>query len=177
MALPHVVVVVVVSHATGRVLVDRLDLATSGLLLAAKNLKTHKSLQRQFIKRTIKKRYVAVLSKPISQDSGVIELPLRVDLDDRPRHMVCYQHGKPATTRWEVIERKGDTTRVYFYPETGRTHQLRIHAAHRDGLNAPIVGDELYGDKDVRLHLHAEYLRFTHPETGVQIEVSVPAPF
>ena len=163
--------------ASGPLLVHRLDLATSGLLLIAKNQKAHKALQRQFLKRTIEKRYVAVLSKRLGSESGVIDLPLRVDLMDRPRHCVCHQYGKPAKSRWQVIAKSESTTRVYFYPETGRTHQLRIHAAHAQGLNAPIVGDELYGDKDERLMLHAEYLVFTHPVNAKRIEVSVPSPF
>ncbi|MDH3327310.1 MAG: RluA family pseudouridine synthase [Gammaproteobacteria bacterium] len=167
--------------ATGPLLLHRLDLSTSGLLLAAKNAKTHKALQRQFIDRTIQKRYVAILSKRLSISSGVMEgtidLPLRVDIEDRPRQLVCYSHGKVAVTRWEIIERGVDTTRVYFYPVTGRTHQLRIHASHKYGLNAPIVGDPLYGKIADRLLLHAEFLCFTHPATGKRIEIVSPPPF
>ncbi|MCF6236028.1 MAG: RluA family pseudouridine synthase [Gammaproteobacteria bacterium] len=165
--------------ATGALLVHRLDLSTSGLLLVAKNSETHKALQKQFLKRTIKKRYVAVLSKelPEDQSQGVIELPLRVDIDDRPRQCVCFTHGKLAKTHWKVIERKRGRTRVYFYPVTGRTHQLRVHASHKDGLNTPIEGDELYGAESERLLLHAERLIFIHPATGQRIEVRVAAPF
>ncbi len=166
-------------EATGALLVHRLDLSTSGLLLVAKNAATHKALQKQFLQRTIKKRYVAVLSKvlPENQEQGTIELPLRVDLEDRPRQVVCFEHGKPAKTHWQVIERKNDLTRVCFYPVTGRTHQLRVHAAHKNGLNAPIQGDELYGIENERLLLHAEQLVFTHPVTGKRIQVRVLAPF
>jgi len=165
--------------ATGALLVHRLDLSTSGLLLVAKNSETHKALQKQFLKRTIKKRYVAVLSKelPEDQSQGVIELPLRVDIDDRPRQRVCFTHGKLAKTHWKVIGRKRGQTRVYFYPITGRTHQLRVHASHKDGLNIPIKGDELYGTEGERLLLHAEQLIFIHPATGQRIEVRVAAPF
>ena len=166
-------------NATGPMLVHRLDMSTSGLLLAAKNAETHKSLQQQFERRSVEKRYVAVLSAMLSQhqDKGNIELPLCVDIHDRPRQVVCFAHGKATQTRWQVIARQSTTTRVYFYPKTGRTHQLRIHAAHKDGLNAPIVGDELYYQAGERLLLHAERLRFTHPATGKWIEVNSPVPF
>jgi len=166
-------------NATGPLLVHRLDMSTSGLLLAAKTSETHKDLQHQFEQRSIEKRYVAVLSKKIAlhQNKGTIDLPLRVDLYDRPRQLVCFSHGKPAKTHWQVISRQKASTRVYFYPVTGRTHQLRMHASHKDGLNAAIVGDELYGEAAERLLLHAERLRFTQPNTGERIEVKVPAPF
>jgi len=123
----------------------------------------HKNLQKQFIQRSIKKRYIALLDGLLTVDKGFIDLPLRVDLDDRPRQLVCYEHGKPAQTRWQLIECKNNQSRVYFYPVSGRTHQLRVHAAHLDGLNTPIVGDDLYGHKADRLHLHAETLEFSHP--------------
>ncbi|HQV35660.1 MAG TPA: pseudouridine synthase, partial [Flavobacterium sp.] len=105
------------------------------------------------------------------QDSGEINLPLRVDLDNRPNQLVCYQHGKPAKTLWNVIERREHTTLVHFHPITGRTHQLRVHAAHPEGLNTPIVGDDLYGTKADRLYLHAEAIRFWHPVLGKEMEV------
>ncbi len=166
-------------QATGPLLVHRLDLSTSGLLLVAKSAAVHKALQRQFIRRTVAKRYFAILAKvlPEGVDEGVVELPLRVDLDDRPRQLVCHRHGKPARTRWRVVARDDESTRVHFFPVTGRTHQLRLHAAHPRGLNAPIKGDELYGDGDGRLRLHAEQLGFTHPETGEWLEFYAAAPF
>ncbi|HHJ81298.1 MAG TPA: RluA family pseudouridine synthase [Candidatus Tenderia electrophaga] len=166
-------------NATGPLLVHRLDMSTSGLLLAAKNAKTHKALQHQFEQRSIEKRYVAVLSKKLAEDQhkGTIELPLRVDLDDRPRQLVCFSHGKAAKTHWQVMSRQPATTRIYFYPVTGRTHQLRLHASHPDGLNAAIVGDELYGEAAERLLLHAERLCFTQPNTGERIEVKAAVPF
>jgi len=152
-------------------------MATSGLLLVALNAAAHKHLQQQFIRRTIKKRYVAVLSAQIEAQERRIELPLRVDLDDRPRQMVCHQHGKPAITDVRLISSDGHTSRVYFYPLTGRTHQLRVHAAHALGLAAPIVGDALYGSAQGRLMLHAERLIFEHPLTAQEITVVSAVPF
>jgi tRNA pseudouridine32 synthase/23S rRNA pseudouridine746 synthase len=163
--------------ATGPLLVHRLDMATSGLMLAAKTARAHKKLQRQFIRRSIQKRYVAVLSRVLAQQEYHIDLPLRVDLDDRPRQRVCEQYGKAAQTRVEVIARDASTTRVYFHPFTGRTHQLRVHAAHPRGLNAAIVGDELYGEAARRLYLHAERLCFEHPLTGKPVQFQLDADF
>lgn len=153
-------------EATGPMVVHRLDMGTSGLILVAKTAAVHKILQSQFIGRTIKKRYVAVLEGYIPGESGTIDLPLRVDLDDRPRQMVCYGYGKHARTAWRVVSRGEGTTRVYFFPITGRTHQLRVHAAHPKGLNTPILGDELYGNKGERLFLHADRIEFEHPVSG-----------
>jgi tRNA pseudouridine32 synthase / 23S rRNA pseudouridine746 synthase len=149
--------------ASGPLIVHRLDMSTSGLLLIAKNKDVHKHLQRQFIKRTIKKRYVAMLEGAIDSAEGMIDLPLRLDVDNRPTQLVDFEYGKLATTRYEVIEVKDGKTLVYFYPLTGRTHQLRVHAAHPLGLNTPIIGDDLYGKRGNRLHLHAEMLEFLHP--------------
>lgn len=164
-------------NATGPLIVHRLDMATSGLLLIAKTIEIHKELQSQFIKRKVKKRYVALLDGLLKEDNGLIDLPLRVDLDNRPNQMVCYEHGKPAQTKWEVIERRDNHTLVYFYPITGRTHQLRVHAAHNLGLNTPIVGDDLYGTKSNRLHLHAESITFSHPISKETVTVTVAAEF
>ncbi len=161
----------------GVMLVHRLDMSTSGLLLVAKSSGIHKKLQAQFIQRTVRKCYEAVLSRRIEQDSGEIRLPLRTDFDDRPRQMVCEEHGKPALTRWRVINRTDNATRVYFYPHTGRTHQLRIHASHVRGLAAPIIGDELYGQRANRMCLHAQSLSFDHPVSGKRIELEVETPF
>lgn len=164
-------------EATGPLIVHRLDMSTSGLLLIAKDEETYVKLQSQFIKRTIKKRYVALLDGVLKEKEGFIDLPLRVDLDDRPRQLVCYEHGKQARTNWEVIEVKNNQTRVYFYPISGRTHQLRVHASHEMGLKTPIVGDDLYGTKANRLHLHAEQLIFSHPITKEIITISTSANF
>jgi len=163
--------------ATGPIIVHRLDMATSGILIIAKNKEAHKALQRQFIKKTVTKRYVALLDGIVEGNEGYIDLPLRVDLEDRPRQMVCFEHGKPAKTKWEVIERKNGKTKVYFYPITGRTHQLRMHASHSMGLNTPIVGDDLYGTKSTRLFLHAESITFKHPRTQETVSFQVKEGF
>lgn len=149
--------------ATGPLIVHRLDMSTSGLLLIAKSEEIYKNLQSQFIKRTVKKRYVALLDGIVKQPEGSINLPLRVDLDNRPNQLVCYEYGKPAETHFKVIEIKNKKTRIHFFPITGRTHQLRVHASHSLGLNCPIIGDDLYGNKKDRLCLHAEEITFTHP--------------
>jgi tRNA pseudouridine32 synthase/23S rRNA pseudouridine746 synthase len=146
-------------------IIHRLDMATSGLLVVAKTKEAHKGIQKQFLKRTVNKRYTALLAGKLIQDEGEINLPLRGDLDDRPRQMVCFEFGKKAITRWKAVQRNETTTKVHFWPLTGRTHQLRMHAAHELGLNAPIVGDDLYGTAANRLHLHAAYLEFVHPVT------------
>ncbi|WP_225035759.1 RluA family pseudouridine synthase [Winogradskyella sp. SM1960] len=163
--------------ATGPLLLHRLDMSTSGLLVVAKNERTHKHLQKQFINRTVKKRYVAVLDGVLETEEGIIDLPLRVDLNNRPRQLVCDEHGKKATTKYEVVAVKDHKTRIHFYPISGRTHQLRVHAAHRKGLNTPIVGDDLYGRLADRLHLHAEYLSFEHPIEQKWVSFSCDAPF
>ncbi|CAM3998695.1 MULTISPECIES: RluA family pseudouridine synthase [Flavobacterium] len=163
--------------ATGPLIVHRLDMSTSGLLLIAKSEAIYKELQSQFIKRTIKKRYVAILDGIVSNDEGVIDLPLRVDLDNRPNQLVCYEHGKQARTEYKVIERKDGKTRIHFFPISGRTHQLRVHASHSLGLNCPIVGDDLYGTKSDRLHLHAEEITFFHPIVKENITIFEAAEF
>ncbi len=164
-------------EATGPLMVHRLDMSTSGLLVIAKSKEVHENLQGQFIKRSVKKRYTALVEGCPKTDSGLIDLPLRVDLDNRPRQLVCYAYGKNARTRWQVVERLDRYTRVHLYPITGRTHQLRVHAAHPKGLNTPIVGDDLYGNKADRLYLHAEALEFTHPISQQNLIIEVKAPF
>lgn len=158
-------------------LVHRLDQSTSGLLLVAKTRQDHKVLQRQFTQRSIQKRYVALLDGVTQTQSGEVDLPLRVDLEDRPRQLVCRKYGKASLTRWEVISQEGGYTRVALYPVTGRTHQLRMHMAHPRGLGLPILGDELYGTPGHRLHLHAEQLRFIHPRSGEEVNFCADAPF
>ena len=158
-------------EATGPLLVHRLDMDTSGLLLIAKRKDIHQALQAQFKHRTVRKQYVAWLEGIVPTDRGVIDLPLCPDWLDRPRQVVDKAQGKPAMTRYEVLRREGNRTLITFYPETGRTHQLRVHAAHPDGLNAPIVGDRLYGTPSVRLYLHAARLTFRHPTTGEEISI------
>jgi tRNA pseudouridine32 synthase/23S rRNA pseudouridine746 synthase len=168
---------IIYPDASGPLIVHRLDMSTSGLLVIAKTKKAHQVLQSQFINRRIKKSYIALLEGIVEADSGEINLPLRVDLDDRPRQLVCYEYGKHALTKYEVIERKDGRTRVRFYPITGRTHQLRVHSAHPLGLNAAIVGDDLYGQKADRLHLHAAMLEFKHPSSGALIHLEVEPEF
>lgn len=157
--------------------VHRLDMATSGVLLFAKNRIIHKALQNMFASRQVKKQYVAILDGEVEEHSGIINLPLILNPDDRPHQIVSYTHGKPAITHYEVIDIKEGKTRIYFYPETGRTHQLRVHASHPDGLNAPIIGDALYGTHASRLHLHAQTIIFVHPITGREIYITTPCPF
>ncbi len=163
--------------ASGPLLVHRLDMDTSGLILIAKSAEVHKKLQAQFLKRTVKKRYIALLNGEISRKGGTIKLPLRPDIEDRPNQMVCFEHGKRAITRFEIVEVKSGKSRVYFYPHTGRTHQLRIHAAHPLGLNCPIIGDILYGEDSDRMYLHAEMLEFEHPIAKKLMSIKVDARF
>lgn len=163
--------------ATGPLIVHRLDMATSGVLLVAKNKEAHQHLQAQFKNRTIKKRYIALLDGKIASKEGTIILPLRMNPYDRPRQMVDYEHGKTAITRYHVLNEQGGHTLIAFYPLTGRTHQLRVHAAHAEGLHCPIRGDELYGQKADRLYLHAESLEFVHPVTGKTILVEKKCEF
>lgn len=158
-------------------MIHRLDMATSGLLVIAKTKEAHKHIQKQFLKRTVKKQYTALLSKAIIQKEGEINLPLRGDLDDRPRQLVCFEFGKKAVTKFKVISTDTNTTKIHFYPLTGRTHQLRMHSAHQSGLDAPIVGDDLYGNPSDRLYLHASSLEFTHPVTQQKVKFEVKENF
>ena len=164
-------------EATGAILLHRLDMSTSGIMVFAKSPQAHKFVQKQFIKRTLKKHYIAVLDGEVEGMEGTIELPLRPDFYDLPRQMVCHEHGKPSKTHWKVLERKDGKTRMALFPVTGRTHQLRVHCAHPDGLNTPIYGDELYGIPANRLHLHAAAISFIHPTTKEEISFEVPPNF
>ena len=181
-------------NATGPMMVHRLDQATSGVMVVAKTEFAYKQLQRQFENREVKKRYVAMVQPTLNPSrregentseadknslpsggagvgsSGTISLPLAPDYLDRPRQVVDYEEGKPAVTDYEFIGQEGPYYRVLLTPHTGRTHQLRVHCAHQDGLGMPIVGDDLYGFHSDRLYLHAEYLSFTHPLTGEKME-------
>jgi tRNA pseudouridine32 synthase/23S rRNA pseudouridine746 synthase len=162
---------------SGPVIIHRLDMSTSGILVIAKNKDAHQFIQDQFIQHTVQKRYTALLDGEINQREGIIDLPLRVDLEDRPRQVVCYEYGKPAQTQFNVITVENGKTRIHYFPLTGRTHQLRVHSAHSKGLNTPIVGDDLYGKRADRLHLHAGYIQFVHPTTKQIIEFEVADPF
>ncbi|MGF1459839.1 MAG: pseudouridine synthase [Leptolyngbyaceae cyanobacterium] len=156
----------------------RLDKGTSGILILAKSVTVHRDLGHQFAQRKIHKVYEAVLSWSIEPQRGQINLPLWRDPSDRPKTTVNFNLGKPSLTEFEVLE-PGDRPRLRFIPHTGRTHQLRIHSAHPQGLNTPILGDTLYGDQDqtCRLHLHAQAIQFIHPVTGKSIDIQSPLPF
>ena len=171
-----------VESLMGAKAVHRLDQDTSGLLVLAKNEATYKTLQAYFQRRDILKRYEAVCKPSVISiqysDEGTISLPLLPNPYDRPRQMVDKEHGKPAITRYVIRERRADgTVLVDFYPLTGRTHQLRVHAAHPEGLNAPIVGDRLYGQAAERLMLHAAEIQFLHPVTGKEMHFCIPSNF
>jgi len=172
--------------ATGNLIVHRLDMSTSGLMVIALSKRAHKSLQKQFIARSVNKRYVALVNGKIEQKTGTITLPLAGDYYDRPRQMVCFDEGKPAETTWQVLEyintshanhSSGIQTKVMLFPKTGRTHQLRVHCAHQQGLGMPIIGDDLYGVKANRLHLHAQRLELDHPITKERISFEADADF
>ena len=157
--------------------VHRLDMQTSGVLLFAKDKQTQVSMMQLFERRQVKKRYVAVVEGIPAAEQGIVSLPLRLNPDDRPRQIVDFKHGRKAVTRYKVLGGNGKLTVVEFFPETGRTHQLRVHAAHPSGLNCPIVGDNLYGSPADRLYLHAERIEFTHPATGGKITIECKEDF
>lgn len=161
----------------GPMMVHRLDMATSGLLVVAKSKQVHQHLQSQFKRHEVKKRYVAILDGRIDKAQGTIALPLSADYLDRPRQIVDTQHGKTAITDYRVISEEGNRTKIALYPQTGRTHQLRVHCAHRLGLHTPILGDALYGHPADRLYLHAESISFVHPVTGEEMHLECPADF
>ena len=165
-------------------IVHRLDMATSGLMVVARTEGVHEQLQKQFLNHEVRKQYVALLDGvpaslahvPVGY-RGTISLPLRPDLMDRPRQMVDREHGKEAVTEYELLGRSADGVRLLLTPLTGRTHQLRLHCAHGDGLGVPIRGDELYGIRADRLCLHASRLSFRHPRTQQLMDFSSEAPF
>ena len=181
-------------EATGPLIVHRLDMATSGLMIIAKTEFAYHRLQKEFLNHRVQKKYIAIISeKEISRkeisgkkipekeipEKGIISLPLLPDYLNRPRQMVNHDQGKEAITEYEILERiDGSHLRIALYPKTGRTHQLRVHCAHQEGLNAPILGDPLYGnEKAARLHLHAEEITFEHPLTGKKITIKRKADF
>lgn len=176
----------------GSIIVHRLDQDTSGVMVIAKNARIHRALSQQFERREVKKKYVALLENSDfimhhSQGSGSISLPLGPDLDNMPRQRVDHEHGKEAVTLYEIIREEEcpsscldsatTFTRVVFYPQTGRTHQLRVHSASPEGLGAPILGDRLYGHVADRLYLHAEAIDFIHPLTHEHLHFEIPSPF
>ena len=171
-------------EATGPLIVHRLDMATSGLMIIAKTEFAYHRLQKEFLNHRVQKKYIAIIpGKDISEkeipEKGIISLPLLPDYLNRPRQIVNHEQGKEAITEYEILERiDGSHLRIALYPKTGRTHQLRVHCAHQEGLNAPILGDPLYGnEKAARLHLHAEEITFEHPLTGKKITIKRKADF
>ena len=162
---------------SGPGLIHRLDYETSGVLLIAKNHETHRFIQKQFIGRSVEKKYLAILENPLLKKAGEVTLPLRLDPFDRPRQLVCFENGKPSKTKFKVLKNNGESIRVAFFPETGRTHQLRVHSAHKKGLNNPIKGDRLYGSPNERLFLHAESISITLPSSRKRITITSPCPF
>ena len=166
-------------EATSPLIVHRLDMSTSGVMLIAKTEFAYHRLQKAFLNHQIQKKYVAIISGKDIPEKGIISLPLMPDYLDRPRQIVDHEHGKEAITEYEVLEPVDDSHfRIALYPKTGRTHQLRVHCAHQEGLNAPILGDPLYGnEKAARLHLHAEEITFEHPLTGKKMTITRKADF
>ncbi len=152
--------------------VHRLDMDTSGLMVFALTVPSRRHLAQQFEQRIVGKIYHAVLDGLIAEEAGEIELAFRLDPENRPHQVYDPEHGKLGLTRWRRLGHEGSHTRVEFTPVTGRTHQLRLHAAHEKGLGCPIVGDRLYGTGTApgQLKLHAARLAFEHPETGERLE-------
>jgi tRNA pseudouridine32 synthase/23S rRNA pseudouridine746 synthase len=159
--------------------VHRLDMDTSGLMVLALTADAHRGLSRQFHDRETEKRYIALLDGELAGDEGTIELPFRLDVEHRPRQIYDPIHGKTGVTHWKKLAVEDGRTRVEFHPVTGRTHQLRLHAASTHGLGIPILGDRLYGvgTGQGRLRLHASLLRFTHPRSGERLEFHSDPPF
>ena len=166
-------------EATGPLIVHRLDMSTSGVMMIAKTEFAYHRLQKAFLNHQIQKKYVAIISGKVIPEKGIISLPLMPDYLDRPRQIVDHEQGKEAITEYEVLEPVDDShLRIALYPKTGRTHQLRVHCAHQEGLNAPILGDPLYGNEmAARLHLHAEEITFEHPLTGKKMTITRKANF
>ncbi|MGD9690806.1 MAG: RluA family pseudouridine synthase [Phycisphaerales bacterium] len=162
--------------ATGPLIAHRLDMDTSGVMVLGLDEDAQRALSRQFEARTVGKWYVAVVEGLLGSDEGTITLPMRADIEHRPRQIVDHVHGREAETAWRVLARLDGRTRVELRPRTGRTHQLRVHLA---AIGHPILGDVLYGDSASapRLMLHAERLEFDEPGTGRRVEVAAAAPF
>jgi tRNA pseudouridine32 synthase/23S rRNA pseudouridine746 synthase len=163
--------------APGQLIVHRLDMDTSGLMVVALDPDAQRELSMQFEERVPQKAYVALVDGIINADWGVIDLPMRLDIDNRPYQIIDHVHGRHALTRWQVLSREIDRTRVRFEPVTGRSHQLRVHAAY--GLGHPILGDVLYGPRTVapRLMLHAAELSFIEPGNARRVEFVSTPPF
>ena len=159
-------------------LVHRLDRDTSGVMIFGLTAYAQRHLGQQFEQRTTKKTYIARVTGRLDPKEGEVDLPLTVDWPNRPRQMVCHETGKPSLTGYKVVRASDDETRVRLFPKTGRTHQLRVHML---ALGHPIVGDPLYDPEGAvafdRMMLHAEELRFSHPETGKGMRARAKAPF
>lgn len=157
--------------------VHRLDCYTSGLMLFAIGIEMQRALSRIFHDRKIKKQYIAVVEQWFDEDDGVIKFPMRCDIDNRPHQIVDYEHGKSAVTHWQVLRRDAGSVRLLLKPETGRTHQLRVHCA---AMGYPIIGDGLYGNdkvKQPRMLLHADNLMFEHPVTNQEMHLVAECEF
>ncbi len=157
-------------------MVHRLDMDTSGLVLFARSPEAQRNLSLQFEKREVEKKYVAVVEGLLEADEGMVDYPMRKDMEQRlpPKHLVDCVRGKKALTEWQVLARGAATTRVALFPKTGRSHQLRVHM---ESIGHPMVGDPIYGRPDVRLMLHAEMLSFRHPVSGDAVRLECQTPF
>lgn len=157
--------------------VHRLDCYTSGVMLFAIGIEMQRALSRIFHDRKIKKQYIAVVKEWFDEKDGVIKFPMRCDIDNRPHQIVDYEHGKSAITYWHILDRQSESVRLLLMPETGRTHQLRVHCL---AMGYPIIGDGLYGSDDIkqpRMLLHADNVRFEHPVTGEEMLLSAECEF
>ena len=169
----------VAAQLPGARIVHRLDRETSGVMVMGLDARAHRELSRQFETREVFKSYVAVVAGRLEEEAGVIDLPLRKDLDNPPRHMVDARQGRAALTRWRVLATEGGRSRLELRPETGRSHQLRLHLR---AIGHPILGDDLYAPDEIaalveRMMLHASVLSFRHPSTGAMVTFEAPCPF
>lgn len=161
----------------GSMVAHRLDMSTSGIILVAKTEEAYHALQEQFTERVIKKKYLAIVEGIPKDEHGIVNLPLSSDPMNRPCQIVDHEHGKQAITEYRILATRQDYTLLALWPHTGRTHQLRMHCAHHEGLGCPILGDELYGRKADRLYLQAQAITFVHPVTNKRMHFELPYPF
>ena len=161
----------------GSMVAHRLDMSTSGIILVAKTEEAYHALQEQFTERVIKKKYFAIVEGIPKNEHGIVNLPLSSDPMNRPCQIVDHEHGKQAITEYRILATRQDYTLLALWPHTGRTHQLRMHCAHHEGLGCPILGDELYGRKADRLYLQAQAITFVHPLTNKRMHFELPYPF
>lgn len=161
----------------GSMVAHRLDMSTSGIILVAKTEEAYHALQEQFTERVIKKKYFAIVEGIPKDEHGIVNLPLSSDPMNRPCQIVDHEHGKQAITEYRILATRQDHTLLALWPHTGRTHQLRMHCAHHEGLGCPIMGDELYGRKADRLYLQAQAITFVHPVTNKRMHFELPYPF